>query len=166
MMSSYFFSEQLKHHPDGCGTSCRGKKMHWRLVNDGLLVSGCRCSGLLFLYLGKFNCVLFNERTSRALLVPFSQQLYAFEFDGSLFLTRATVCHSPTGGAIRWYHITGMILVLRGEPSMASEEWHELHRPQLALPGAQAPQAPQAPQAMPQPVQGVPAQPPTMKLGV
>ena len=76
------------------------------------------------------------------------------------------MCHSPTGGAIRWYHITGMILVLRGEPSMASEEWHELHRPQLALPGAQAPQAPQAPQAMPQPVQGVPAQPPTMKLGV
>lgn len=66
------------------------------------------------------------------------------------------------GGAIRWYHITGMILVLRGEPSMASEEWHELHRPQLALPGAQAPQAPQA---MPQPVQGVPAQPPTMNGG-
>ena len=84
-MSSYFFSEQLKHHPDGCGTSCRGKKMHCRLVNDGLLVSGCRCSGLLFFYLGKFNCVLFNERTSRALLVPFSQQLYTFEFDGSLF---------------------------------------------------------------------------------
>ena len=100
MMSSYFFSEQLKHHPDGCGTSCGGKKMHWRLVNDGLLVSGCRCSGLLFFYLGKFNCVLFNERTSRALLVPFSQQLYTFEFDGSLFFDKGHGVPQPH----RWSH--------------------------------------------------------------
>ena len=62
-----------------------------------------------------------------------------------------------------------MILVLRGEPSLAGEEWHELHPPgPLALPGSQAHQAHQAPQApVPAPVQGVPApQAPAMKLGV
>ena len=165
-MSSFFFGEQLKHHPDGCGTSCGGKKMHWRLVNDGLLVSGCRCSGLLFSILANLIvfCLMRGHQGLCWFLSP-SNSTHSNSM-GLFFLTRATVCHSPTGGAIRWYHITGMILVLRGEPSMASEEWHELHRPQLALPGAQATQAPQAPQAMPQPVQGVPAQPPTMKLGV
>eukprot|EP00435_Cladocopium_sp_Y103_P058462 s519_g20.t1 len=101
-------------------------------------------------------------------------------------LKEYTVEWKVPGGAIRWYHINGMILLLRGEPSVAGEGWNPLN-PQLALPGAQAPQALQAPQAPqahapqvhapqvhapqamphPGPVQGVPAaQPPTMKLGV
>jgi len=42
------------------------------------------------------------------------------------------------GGAIRWFHITGMILLLRGDPSMAPPDiWHNLEPsqpPPLALP--------------------------------